>query len=107
MSRSSAVIPGYKEIGIHGDHRDMIRFASEKDPGFISIAGELRRWIAEIVSHLTLEAVTKRDPADATLSPETTTNANIRIGGISIVGSVTNSSIVGGSQIINGPLIFS
>ncbi len=101
VTRSSAIIPGYKNIGIHAGHRDMVRFASENDPGFISVAGELRRWLDEI------KAATKMDSLDAAPNTGVTTNVGIHAGEISIIGNVTQLSVVGGSQIINGSLIFS
>lgn len=44
----SAILHGYPAIGIHADHRGMARFASADDPGFVSVLGELRRWISQI-----------------------------------------------------------
>jgi len=40
----SAILPGYIPIGIRGNHMDMTKFEHEEDPGFIAVAGELRRW---------------------------------------------------------------
>ncbi|KAI0437652.1 hypothetical protein F4803DRAFT_565895 [Xylaria telfairii] len=48
VPQHSAIIPGYIPIGIHSNHMDMCRFETADDPGFISIYGELRRWIGEI-----------------------------------------------------------
>lgn len=45
---NSAILPGYAHIGIHGNHMAMTKFASEDDPGFVAVAGELRRWIKEL-----------------------------------------------------------
>ncbi|KAI9856827.1 MAG: hypothetical protein M1813_008764, partial [Trichoglossum hirsutum] len=44
----SAVLPGYTQIGIHGNHMDMTKFEDRNDPGFTAIAGELRRWVKEL-----------------------------------------------------------
>ncbi|KAI9761363.1 MAG: hypothetical protein M1840_001959 [Geoglossum simile] len=44
----SATLPGYTQIGIHSNHVDMIKFEDKNDPGFISIVGELRRWVKEL-----------------------------------------------------------
>ncbi|KAH8671817.1 TPR domain protein [Tricladium varicosporioides] len=41
----SAILPGYVPIGIRSNHMDITKFEHEDDPGFIAIAGELRRWI--------------------------------------------------------------
>lgn len=42
---NSAILPGYQHIGIHGNHMDITNFESEEDPGFVAIAGEIRRWM--------------------------------------------------------------
>ena len=44
----SAILPAYMSIGIHGDHMGMTKFETKDDPGFISVAGELRRWVKEL-----------------------------------------------------------
>ncbi len=46
----SAILTAYPHIGIHANHMDMVRFTSTDDPGFLSIAGELQRWIHELES---------------------------------------------------------
>ncbi|KAH8590733.1 hypothetical protein B0O99DRAFT_520880 [Bisporella sp. PMI_857] len=48
VPKDSAILPGYIPIGIHGNHMDMTKFDNEDEPGFIAIAGELRRWIKEL-----------------------------------------------------------
>jgi len=45
VPRESAVLPGYISIGIHANHMDMARFRTADDPGFLSVCGELRRWV--------------------------------------------------------------
>lgn len=47
MPKDSAILPGYIPIGIHGNHRDMTKFTSPDDPGFVAVCGELRRWIRD------------------------------------------------------------
>lgn len=44
MPSHSAILPGYVPIGIWVNHMDMTKFEHEEDPGFIAVAGELRRW---------------------------------------------------------------
>ncbi len=44
MPSHSAILPGYIPIGIWANHMDMTKFEHEEDPGFIAVAGELRRW---------------------------------------------------------------
>ncbi|KKA16380.1 SesB-related regulatory protein [Rasamsonia emersonii CBS 393.64] len=48
VPKRAATLPGYTSIGIHSNHMDMTRFETEDDPGFVSIVGELRRWIKEL-----------------------------------------------------------
>ncbi|KAJ2981238.1 hypothetical protein NUW58_g6735 [Xylaria curta] len=48
VPQDSAIIPGYIPIGIHSNHMDMGKFATADDPGFVSIYGELRRWVREM-----------------------------------------------------------
>lgn len=46
---SAQVGYGNEEIGsIPANHSDMVRFGSAKDPGFIKVAGVLKRWVNEI-----------------------------------------------------------
>jgi hypothetical protein len=45
VPRTSAVVPGAvdaKIIGIHADHRDMVRFASKQDASYKTVSGHLR-----------------------------------------------------------------
>lgn len=46
----SAILPGYTQIGIHDNHMGMTKFENEKDAGYISILGELKRWAKELKS---------------------------------------------------------
>ncbi|ERF73050.1 hypothetical protein EPUS_08614 [Endocarpon pusillum Z07020] len=46
----SAILPAYVSIGIHSNHMGMTKFETEDDPGFISVTGELRRWVKELIS---------------------------------------------------------
>ncbi|KAJ4304789.1 hypothetical protein N0V90_000317 [Kalmusia sp. IMI 367209] len=46
----SATLSGYIPIGIRSNHMDMTKFKSAEDPGFIAVAGELRRWCEELSS---------------------------------------------------------
>ena len=45
---SSAILPACISIGIHSHHLDMTKFGMEDDPGLISVAGELQRWVKEL-----------------------------------------------------------
>lgn len=44
VSKESATFEGFTAISIHADHRDMVRFSSPNDNGFIRLLGELNRW---------------------------------------------------------------
>lgn len=44
----SATVPGYIPIGIRSDHMNMTKFEGGDDPGFVAVAGELRRWCREL-----------------------------------------------------------
>lgn len=44
----SAILPAYAKIGIYSNHMNMTKFEDEDDPGFISVSGELRRWVKEL-----------------------------------------------------------
>ena len=44
----SAILSAYMSIGIHNDHMGMTKFESEGDPGFVSVTGELQRWVKEL-----------------------------------------------------------
>lgn len=50
----SAVVPGYPQISIYGNHRDMVRFlkskVSDSESGYKSIVSELERWTSNLVS---------------------------------------------------------
>ncbi|KAI2465425.1 hypothetical protein F4781DRAFT_435459 [Annulohypoxylon bovei var. microspora] len=48
VPQDSAILPGYIPIGIRSNHMDMAKFVAMDDAGFISVCGELRRWIKGI-----------------------------------------------------------
>lgn len=48
VERTSATLPGYNAISIHANHRDMVRFHTAEDAGFVSLLGELRTWLRDI-----------------------------------------------------------
>lgn len=45
---NSAILPAYMSIGIHSNHMGMTKFETEDDPGFLSVTGELQRWVKEL-----------------------------------------------------------
>ena len=48
VTKRSASLRGYNTISIHANHRDMVKFNAVDDPGFLSVLGELRRWVKDI-----------------------------------------------------------
>ncbi|KAB5539256.1 hypothetical protein GE09DRAFT_1176189 [Coniochaeta sp. 2T2.1] len=48
VPQDSAVIPGYSQIPIRGNHMDMARFAAANDQGFVLVSGQLRLWIKQM-----------------------------------------------------------
>lgn len=105
VPKHSAIIPGYTAIGIHKDHREMVRFAIEDDPGFVSIVGELHRWVKEIKSHQS--KLESRMVGQVSLNKGHKPNMdNVIPTGINICGDVLQSNVVYGSQVINGGLMF-
>lgn len=83
---------------------EMVKFSTENDPGFISVVGELLRWVKDIRSHEKLSS----NHADYTAAsdPSEQTRTKEELGGITICGDVVQSSIVNGCQTIHGDLIF-
>jgi hypothetical protein len=43
-------LPGYIPIGIRNNHMDMTKFEHANDPGFVAVAGELRRWVKDLAA---------------------------------------------------------
>jgi len=105
VPKYSAALPGYTAIGIHNDHREMGGFATENDPGFISVAGELQRWANHIS---TTQRKAGRTNSEASESPEYTKVVlnNGNIGGITIYGDIVKSNVANNSQTIYGGLTF-
>lgn len=112
VPKHSATLPGYSAIGIHRDHRAMARFTGKDDPGFISVSGELRRWADEIKSLEFANRTTERRAyeQDGVSASENTINATatngLNLGGITILGDIVKSNVVGSSQTIHGGLTF-
>ncbi|KAJ6437374.1 hypothetical protein O9K51_09930 [Purpureocillium lavendulum] len=48
VCRESATLEGYTAVTIHGNHMNMVKFASDLDNGFKRLLGELQRWIEPI-----------------------------------------------------------
>jgi hypothetical protein len=109
VSKDSATLQGYTAIGIHADHRDIARFASEDDPGFVGISGELLRWTKRIRFDQREEETTAVVAAPTTTSSAlagTGREGCTHLGGIVIHGDVLESNLVNGSQTVYGGLRF-
>lgn len=55
VPKESATFEGYLPIGIHADHKAMVRFPSISDSGFQSLLAELRNWASSIVEDLRVD----------------------------------------------------
>ncbi|KAE8443681.1 hypothetical protein EG329_001453 [Mollisiaceae sp. DMI_Dod_QoI] len=106
VPKRSATLPGYAAIGIHSNHRNMARFATDCDPGFVSVACELQRWAKEIRCLQggagTAGAV---EISDRKENPCLTRSAT-ELGGITVWGNVIKSNVVAGDQTIYNGLTF-
>lgn len=47
VSKASATLEGYTPVGVHANHRDMVKFRTENDNGFKQLVGDLIRWQGE------------------------------------------------------------
>lgn len=96
-------MPGYPSIGIHADHREMVRFSSASDRGFQSVIGELQRWVEEMKR----TTAVAQEPLSTSVSDHDIIGAKaLAVGGIMIWGDIKQSNIVSGSQTITGDLTF-
>ncbi|KAI1260078.1 Alpha/Beta hydrolase protein [Xylariaceae sp. FL1019] len=96
VTKESAILPGYPAIGIHQDHREMVRFATPHDPGYVSVVGELQRWVKKLQFPASREGdnlLDKRDAEDG-------------FGKVVIWGDVSRSVVVSGMQTIHGNISF-
>jgi protein SERAC1 len=55
----SAILPAYLSIGIHRNHIDMTKLEGASDPEFVSLTGEVRRWVKELEAPLARSFFTK------------------------------------------------
>ncbi|CZR48374.1 uncharacterized protein FPRO_12984 [Fusarium proliferatum ET1] len=69
VPKHSAILPGHISIGIHKNHADMTKFSNSKEPGFVAICGELKRWMKRIQQ--TQSKPKKQTPATYCLVPYT------------------------------------
>ncbi|KAK8071357.1 LipA and NB-ARC domain-containing protein [Apiospora hydei] len=106
VPKTSAILHGYPAIGIRANHRDMVRFSSPDELGFLSITGELKRWVDGLrTSDGTLRRGLSRVnslPLKELLMAEPTDQSS----GITIWGNVVKSNVVNGSQTVNGDMYF-
>lgn len=116
VPKYSAVLPGYPAIGIHADHRDIARFDTMADPGFVTVSNELQRWARELKSTPPRGNPPKLDPhLDPGLDPDGPEglaqagqlSTSIRdVAGVTIHGNVLQSVVVNGGQVVNGGIVF-
>ena len=48
VSRKSATLEGFNQLGIHANHSDMVKFGSAEESGFKRLVGELIRWESQV-----------------------------------------------------------
>lgn len=83
----SAILSSYTSISVHENHMGMTKFDSEIHPGFVSVTGEIRRWIKELK-----ESVTPVPPMRDRLPSR---------GPISLNLPATNDDFIGRTSILN------
>ncbi|KAK7917452.1 hypothetical protein PG985_011060 [Apiospora marii] len=106
VPKTSAILHGYTAIGIRSNHRDMVRFSSPDDLGFLSITGELKRWVDDL---RTTDGKMRRSLARVNSLPLKglmLAEAANQSSGITIWGNVVQSNVVNGSQTVNGDMYF-
>ena len=84
----------------------MVRFSSPDDLGFLSITGELKRWIEDL---RTTDSKMRRSLARVNSLPLKElmlAEAAHQSSGIIIWGNVMQSNVVNGSQTVNGDMYF-
>lgn len=54
VTSESATLDGYDIYSIYGNHRDMVRFASEDDPGFKRLLWKLHSWTSQVGKQIQL-----------------------------------------------------
>ncbi|KAK8073299.1 hypothetical protein PG994_004198 [Apiospora phragmitis] len=104
VPKSSAILHGYTAVGIRSNHRDMVRFSSPDDLGFLSLTGELKIWIDDL---RTPDGKLRRSFARVNSLPLKglmLAEASKQPSGITIWGNVVQSNVVNGTQTGPGPL---
>lgn len=48
VPKESVILPGYNYASVHANHKDMAKFETEQDPGYLTVLAELERWTKEI-----------------------------------------------------------
>ncbi|KAJ5273520.1 hypothetical protein N7478_008645 [Penicillium angulare] len=48
VTQESATLDGYEIYSIYANHRDMVRFGSEEDPGFKRLLWQLHNWTSQV-----------------------------------------------------------
>jgi hypothetical protein len=106
VPKHSAILRGYPAIGIHADHRDIARFDTMADPGFIAVSNEIQRWARDLKATPEKEKLSRSDPDPGSSEGDAKALAGVNIPGVTIHGDVLHSIVVNGGQVINGGIIF-
>lgn len=70
VSKSSGILEGYGAYGICANHRDMVKFNSAEDEGFLRLLGELTRWKTQLTEEGTrnMTPLVAKELTDATVN---------------------------------------
>jgi hypothetical protein len=49
VPEDSATLDGYPSDAIDANHRNMVRFSTQSDSGFVALTWQLNKWIREII----------------------------------------------------------
>ncbi|KAH8803004.1 hypothetical protein F5884DRAFT_756306 [Xylogone sp. PMI_703] len=102
----SAILPVYPSIGIHSNHMDMTKFDSEDNLGFVSVVGELRRWVKEL-KPIDLEDTTLASRVPCSGENAESPDANIHRDTAHYGSNMRANVIYGSSQTVHSGLTFS
>jgi len=102
----SAILPGYIPIGIRSNHMDMTKFKDAEDPGFVAVAGELRRWVKDIArSNGRQSSLGGEDSQQSSGDEEPQDSAGHRVLRITQGGSRFGPTTVTGGSVFQGNFV--
>ncbi|KAF4985586.1 hypothetical protein FDECE_16462 [Fusarium decemcellulare] len=109
VSKNSATLEGYSAYSIHANHRDMVKFNSAEDNGFLRLLGELTRWKTQLAE----EAAPKTTPVAKELAAAAAAMSSFNNSGpgnqFNAPGGSQNNNAGGGNQFLGnfgGPVTF-